>query len=360
MMTVEQVLKVYKIDTKLWEVEKFKIKPHEGYRKDRKVRWIVKGGTVIDGHVEDSGKMLVVPLYGFEVTLVKRKNVEDVKKIISDMWLDARKHKPTYPTFRTPKKTGLMLEVILADFHYGRLGWKEESGEDIDINISADILRRTIGKLIDRSKGIKFEQVILPIVGDYFNSDHQINTTTKGTFQVEDTRWQKTFRKGRQLAVEIIDMLAYLAPAKVIMLRGNHDNQRSFYLGDSLSSWYNRVNRVTIDNLAAPRKYFPWGRVLLGFAHGHMEKKYTLPMLMAKEAKNDWVNADTYEFHVGHIHQKRLEMYEEGGVVVKSYRALTPQDAWTVESGYMSKIAAESNIWSRTEGWLGCNNAQPT
>jgi hypothetical protein len=194
MMTVEEVLKIYKIDTKLWEVEKFKVKPHEGYRKDRKVRWIVQNGTVLDGHVEDSGKMLVVPLYGFEVTLIKRKDVVDTKKIIADMWIDAKKIKPKHPHFRKPSNSGLMLEVVLADFHFGRLSWHEESGANYDVKIAANMLRRIVNTLVERASGMKYEQIILPIVGDYFNSDHQLNTTTKGTPIIEDARWQKTFR----------------------------------------------------------------------------------------------------------------------------------------------------------------------
>lgn len=359
MMTVEEVIKVYKIDTNVWEVEKFKVKPHEGYRKDRKVRWIVKNGTVVDGEVNDTGKMLVVPLFGFELTLVKRKNVVDVSKIVSDMWKDARKYAPKQHTYPKFKKTSNMLEIILADYHFGGLAWHEETGHDYDIKIAAKNLERVVASLIVRSSCMKYEQVILPIVGDYFNSDHEQNTTTKGTFQDEDTRWQKTFRFGRQVAVETIEMLSEIAPVKVFVIRGNHDDQRSYYLGDSLSCWYHNSRRVTIDNLAYPRKYMHWGKVLLGFAHGDKERHYTLPMLMAEEAKHAWVETEHREWHIGHIHQKRIEMFEGGSTVVKAYRALTRKSAWTVDSGYTAKVSAEANMWSKDEGWLGCFNAHP-
>jgi hypothetical protein len=303
--------------------------------------------------------MLVVPLFGFELTLVKRKNIEEVSKIISLMWKDAKKYTPKPHVYRPIKKTENMLEVILADFHYGALAWHEETGHDYDIKIAATNLKRVVGYLLTRASCMKYEQVLLPIVGDYFNSDHLLNTTTKGTFQDEDTRWEKTFNRGRQLAVELVDMVAELAPVKVVMLRGNHDDQRSYYLGDSLSCWYHNSKRVQIDNLAYPRKYVNWGRVLLGFAHGDKEKKYTFPMLMAEEAKQFWAQTEYREWHIGHIHQKRVEMFEEGGVPVKSYRALTQKSAWTVDSGYMSQAAAEVNMWSKSEGWIGCFNAHP-
>ena len=359
MMTVEEVMRVYKIDPLIWEVEKFKVKPHEGYRKDRKVRWIVQNGTVIDGEVHDTGKMLVVPLFGFELTLVKRKNIVDVAKIISDMWKDAQKYSPKPHSYPPVKKTETLLELILADFHFGSLAWNGETGHDNDIKIAARNLKRVVGALVTRASCMNYEQIILPITGDYFNSDHQLNTTTKGTFQDEDTRWQKTFRYGRQLAIEVIELLAEVAPVKVFIIRGNHDNQRAFYMGDSITSWFHNSKRVEIDNNAYPRKYYQWGKVLLGFTHGDKERHYTLPMLMADEAKQAWANTEYREWHIGHIHQKRLEMFEGGSTVVKAYRALTQKDAWTIEKGYTAKISAEVNMWSKDEGWLGCFNAHP-
>ena len=40
MLTKEDVIREFKIDTDLWEVEKFKVKTSEGYRKDRRVKWV--------------------------------------------------------------------------------------------------------------------------------------------------------------------------------------------------------------------------------------------------------------------------------------------------------------------------------
>lgn len=72
MLTKEEVMRQFNVDENQWEVERFKVKTSEGYRKDRKVDWHVVDGRVTHGDVEDSGMMLVVPLYHIEVRL-KRK-----------------------------------------------------------------------------------------------------------------------------------------------------------------------------------------------------------------------------------------------------------------------------------------------
>lgn len=360
MLTIDDVIKVFKIDTDIWEIVSFKIKPHEGYRKDRKVRWVVQDGVVVEGDVTDTGKMLVVPLYGFEVSLAKKKDLINTKIVLSQLMEDAKKHAPKYPRFKRIKDTGLMLELVIADLHFGRLAWREESGGDYDIKIASADLLRVVDGLIQRSSSMAYDKIIIPVCGDFFNSDHKLNTTTNGTWQDEDTRWQKTFRFGRQLAVNVIDMCAALAPVEVIIIRGNHDNQRSFFLGDSLMCWYNNTTRVKIDNIARPRKYKQWGNVLLGFAHGHSEKKQSLPMLMANEARLEW-SASTYrEFHIGHWHHKTLDTFEDGGVTVKTFRSLASSDAWTMEMGLnMSLRSGEAMAWSKEKGLLATFNEHP-
>jgi len=73
MLSKEDVIKQFNIDMNIWEIERFKVKSSEGYRKDRKVDWHIKNGSVTQGDVTDSGKMLVVPLFHIEVRLVKKK-----------------------------------------------------------------------------------------------------------------------------------------------------------------------------------------------------------------------------------------------------------------------------------------------
>jgi hypothetical protein len=72
MLNKEEVLKQFHVNMDMWEVERYRVKTSEGYRKDRSVEWHVKNGLVESGDVSDSGKMLVVPLYHIEIRLVRK------------------------------------------------------------------------------------------------------------------------------------------------------------------------------------------------------------------------------------------------------------------------------------------------
>ena len=44
----EDIIKQFNIDSTIWEIERFKVKSSEGYRKDRKVKWQVNNGGYRD------------------------------------------------------------------------------------------------------------------------------------------------------------------------------------------------------------------------------------------------------------------------------------------------------------------------
>jgi hypothetical protein len=122
MITQEDVIKQFNIDLEEWEIISFKVKTSEGYRKDRKVDWHVKEGSVVAGDVIDTGKMLVVPLYHVEVRLIKRKNITDAKAILDTLIEDAQKFAPVYPKIEYPENDGLFSKLtcrifISAGFH---------------------------------------------------------------------------------------------------------------------------------------------------------------------------------------------------------------------------------------------------
>ena len=146
------------------------------------------------------------------------------------------------------------------------------------------------------------------IVGnDFFNVNSKDEATAHGTRQAEDDRWHKTFIAGRKLWVEILEMCMQVAPVDVLVIPGNHDFERSFYLGEYLDGWFSEDPIVNIDNHASPRKYYKFGNVLLGLTHGSEEKESSLPLLMATDVKSKpmWSETKFHEWHLGHIHRKR-------------------------------------------------------
>jgi len=147
--------------------------------------------------------------------------------------------------------------------------------------------------LIRRASGFQYNKILFPIGSDFFNSDTIYNTTTKGTPQDEDLRWQKTFNVGVRLLIDAINLLKQTGvQVDVVVIPGNHDFERSFYMGAYLEAWFNNDTLVKVNNGASPRKYYKFGKVLLGLTHGSEEKESSLPLLMASdiESKPYWTD----------------------------------------------------------------------
>jgi len=359
MMTKEGVLAQFRVDENQWKVESFKVKTSEGYRKDRQVSWHVKGGNVISGDVEDTGKMLVVPLFHIEVRLKRKTEEIRARNVLEELVEDARKFAPKYPRVKYPKqKDGLLYEIAISDLHFGRLTWHSESGKDFDVRIAERDVHKVLDELLRYSTSHAISRILLPLGNDFFNVNSKTNTTVNGTLQQEDTRWQKTFKLGRELAVGMIDKCARIAPVDVLIVKGNHDEERTFYLGEALECWYNRNPNVSIDNGAKARKYYSFGSNLIGFTHGSSEKLERLPMLMTLEVPELWAASTHREFHTGHKHRK-YETSEEG-ITIRILRALAEVDAWTYEKGFIgSQRAAEGFMWHPTKGLVAQFTASP-
>jgi hypothetical protein len=366
MLSLDDVIKQFNINLDFWEIEKYKVKTSEGYRKDRQVDWQVRDGVVTTGDVKDTGKMLVVPLYHIEVRFIKRLSEIRAKTALEDMVEDAKEFMPEYlpHIYTKPSFNACMAEFALPDIHFGRLCWGEESGTNYDIKIAKTVVEEVIDKLLSYVQVHSLERILLPLGNDFFNSDTTLNTTTRGTPQQEDVRWQKTFRIGKQLATTMIDKCASVAPVDVLIIPGNHDSQRSFYLGEALSCWYNNNSSVSILNSSRTRKYYPFGKNLIGFCHGYDEKLSALPIIMATEVPDLWANSLYREWHTGHLHQKKdmiTNLDESRGVTVRILRSLVPEDAWTFNKGFThSQKAGEAFLWHPENGLIAQFTASPT
>lgn len=240
-----------------------------------------------------------------------------------------------------------LLEISIFDLHIGKLAWGGETGENYDTKIARERFMSSIETLLARASGFNYERILFPVGNDFFNSDTIFNTTTKGTPQDEDLRWQKTFQVGVTLLVDAINLLKQTGAAvDVVVVPGNHDFERSFYMGGYLEAWFRDDEQVTVDNSATPRKYYRYGEVLIGLTHGSEEKESSLPMIMANDilSKPHWSETTYHEWHLGHQHRKKDVKYvatnEDLGVTVRYLSSLTGTEEWHHKKGYIGQIKA--------------------
>jgi hypothetical protein len=340
-VTTDQLLNIHNISLNEWNIEK----------------QIVNSWEV--GAKGPDGKIVTTPLFQVKVWL-NRKQVEIDLNAIRQQFMDDLKSlspivksKPNLSSL----EPGKLLEINIFDLHFGKVAWHEEVGENYNIDIATQRFNDCIDYFINTYKSFNIEQILFPISNDFFNSDrsHPFNSTTNGTPQEEDTRWQNTFRKGRELLIQNIQKLSEIAPVIVKVIPGNHDYERSFYLGDSLQGWFHNNENITIDNGASPRKYFTYGKCLIGLTHGNNEKVTDLPMIMAQENPIEWAKTIYREFHLGHLHHKKETKFnatnELQGVMVRYMSSLSGTDSWHHKKGYIgARKSAEALLWDSEKG----------
>lgn len=254
------------------------------------------------------------------------------------------------PTIKehTYKNTGKLLEIPIMDLHLGKLGWAEEVGINYDHKIAEDIFMQVVSDFINRTKYYEFDKILFPIGQDFFNFDSLDGSTTKGTRQDNDLRWQKLYLKGVEILVKAVDLLSEIAPVEVFYVAGNHDKMTSYYATNYLYAWYHNDKNVIVDVNPKARKYVEYGNCLIGYSHGSEERK-NIYGIMQVEAREAWGRTLYHEWHLGHLHSEHTT--EEKGIIVRNISSITGSDAWHCESGYVGAIRkAQAFVWDKEYG----------
>jgi hypothetical protein len=338
--TLEDLIEHCDIDLESWEVDRYVVN-----------KWEV--GTKIDGLI------ITEPLFQVKAWLKRLNFKKELANIKAEMMNEMRNEAPIYVRYErkdiNAKKN--LLEINIFDLHFGKLCWGEETGDNYDTKIAEKRFFGALQTLLDRTSNFDFQKILFPIGNDFFNSDNLRNQTTAGTPQDEDLRWQKTFRAGRKMVVKAIKILASVAPVEVVIVQGNHDWERSFYLGDALECWFDRCPEINVNNQASPRKYYQFGKCMIGYTHGNNEKVANLPLIASHEQPKMWADTKYREMHLGHLHHKRdikwVSTQEYNGLVCRYMRSLSGTDAWHNQKGYIGSIqSAEAFVWNKDEGLI--------
>jgi hypothetical protein len=305
----------------------------------------------------DAGKL---PMWQVKAWL-ERKVPLVVSEAAEELMLRMAEHAPSYPKLADRQVLDPhLLEVALYDHHFGKLAWRRETGQDYDLKLAEQVWRDAVEDVLAKVAGYPVERVLFPIGNDFFNYDDPRGTTEKGTPQDNDSRPHKVFLAGVMAAVHAIDLCAQLAPVDVVYVPGNHDPTMGYHLAVALWAWYRKHDRVSVDIGPKARKYYVYGRALIGLTHGDLpaEMRKTLPTIMSTEAKDEWHATDHHEWHIGHWHKRSemrtLPLDSYGGVPVRVLPSLTGTDAWHYHQGFVgNRRATDAYLWSRAEGLTG-------
>ena len=322
-------------------------------------RWYVVTHTIKSwdmGAKGPDGNILTEELWAIRATLRAVPGAALAQAITADLIADMDAHAPVYAPVVYPKADGArrMLLVSMADHHIGGLSWWQETGASWDADIAERLAAEAMAEVLTMATLYSPERVTVVIGNDWFHTDRTIDgkggTTTRGTVQETDGRWQKVFRIGTRAAVGMIDAARALAPVTVICRPGNHDEQTAFVLGDLLDAWYRNDESVEVQNDPAPRVYMQYGANGLGFAHGHNEKQDRLPLLMAAEAPAMWAATVFRGWITGHLHRGERIKGEVSGVQIDVMPSLCADDDYAVRLGLLHRRSCEAIVYDFDDG----------
>lgn len=279
---------------------------------------------------------------------VKKSRSEEYRlKQVHELMLEYEWKRPKVSR-RSVVKSGLMLEVPIVDLHLAKLAWAPETGSNYDTKIAKRRFMDIIDDILSRAEGLEFEKIIFPVGNDFFNYDSIEGTTTQGTRQDNDSRWQKMFTTGCELLMAAVEILSELAPVKAFHIPGNHDTMNSFYATSFLHAWFRNDENVEVDINPSTRKYIEFGNNLIGFTHGDKEGRRLFGNMQV-EAAEAWGRTKYREWHTGHLHSEQVK--EEHGVKIRRLSSIVSPDAWHAQTGYVGAVAtSQSFVWCKERG----------
>ena len=336
-ITLDDAIKAGKIDTAVWHVKEFTWN-----------KWEM-------GYVNTKKLAAVVPLIQVKLRLVRR--FEQRLEKCAEILFKKLKNLPTI-TLAPPKVRGdNLLELCLFDAHLGKYTWALETGDNQDTKIQSRVFLEAANKLIANRKG-DYDRIMIPLGNDFFQVDNWLGTTTAGTHVDNDGRYTNVFDVGVQSVIKMITWCLPIAPVDLIWIPGNHDQSTSYYLAECIKYRFHDNPNVKVDVGPSPRKYYNYGKTLLGLTHGDQEKISSLPIIMAQEQPKLWSQTHCREWHKGHDHRK-MEFFtqnvdESTGVIIRSMESISGTDSWHHKKGYIGNTkAAEAYTFNKEEGYVG-------
>lgn len=285
----------------------------------------------------------------------RAKEIEALEAAVGAM---AAKIEPV-PAIPAPGLThdSLLTLYTFTDYHVGMLAWHKEGGADWDVAIAEDTGTKAMRALIDGAP--RSHTAIVNIQGDFMHYDGlQAITPTHGHVLDSDSRFGKVVDVSIRLIRQLVAM-ALEKHERVILLiaEGNHDIASALWLRKLFGALYEAEPRVSVHDSELPYYAIQWGRVMLGFHHGHMRKNDDLPSLFAAQFRSMWGECVKVAIHTGHRHHR--EVKEHPGAEVIQHPTLAARDAYAARGGWYSERRITAITYHREHGEVATNTVTP-
>lgn len=332
--TLDQLLEAAEVDRTMWDVDHYTVNKYEQASKD------------------DEGNANITELFQIKAKL-KRLSWVSYDNVCRSLLEQIGKTKKNHPknnlSMHCNESYSNLLEINIFDAHIGKLAWSEETGDGYNLEEAERRYNKVFDILVARATAFNIDRVLYVVGNDFFHIDNNRNTTTAGTPQDTDGRANKIFLKWVEIIKNSLDSLSSLGvKVDVMVISWNHDNERCFFMWELLNARYRDCERISVNNTPKLRKYYNWGKCLIGFAHWDGEKHKDLPMMMATENPKLWAETKYREWHLGHLHQEKT--VEIQWVKVRIMPSISWTDYWHMKKWYVGNIkGAKAFIWNKEE-----------
>lgn len=240
------------------------------------------------------------------------------------------------------------VEISIADYHLA----KKTVDGDNDPATRALRYVTMAQSLIEKVKAnYNINNAVLPISNDFFHTDNYQHQTTNGTPQDTIMDYSEEYELGFAVLVDTINMLRkYASNVTVVLVQGNHDRTKSFYLAHALDVFFRDEIDVEFIREHSVIKGITLGNTFIGWHHGNC-KLEDLPLLFATHPKysHQFGDAVYREVHTGDKHHYMAK--EVKGVRIQQMPSLSGTDRWHLDNNFVHSVrAALALVYDRNLG----------
>ena len=285
---------------------------------------------------------------------LRAKESEVIKEILSNYKSDWKPIPKTSKLVNTVWNEDSMLVINLPDLHLDKRDMENTSIED-NIHNYFEVLNYLVSKAYHSAK---IDKIVFVVGNDVFNTDTFYGTTTDGTPQRCVTTWNDAYEKIFKAMVESISMLSSFSnQVHVVLVQGNHDRTKSYYMAHALEQYFKHDNSVIFDRTANINKHIVYGNSFIGFNHGdNINDK--LPLAFAQEFYKDWGKCKYHDIYIGDKHHNNEKVFNKvqtqndgnQGVKLRILPSLSKPDSWHDNKLFRSRQSGIAIVYDKERG----------
>lgn len=285
---------------------------------------------------------------------LRAKESEIIKAILNNHRSDWKKISQAHKLINKAWNEDSLLLINLPDLHLDK---RDMDNTSIDDNIKTyfDVLNYLVSKAYHSAK---IEQIVFIVGNDVFNTDTFYGTTTDGTPQRCIATWNEAYEKIFKAMTESIALLSSFSNnVHVVLVQGNHDRTKSYYMAHALEAYFKHDNSITFDRSANINKALVYGNSFIGFNHGdNINDK--LPLAFAQEFHQRWGMAKYHDIYIGDKHHNnekifnKIQTQNDGnqGVKLRILPSLSKPDSWHDNKLFRSRQSGIAIVYDKERG----------